>query len=68
MKEIYIVLQHYVEYRYDEPPISILVWKAFFENIEDAEAYIKSRSLPSNYEIIDWVDYYESGAKEKFGW
>ena len=40
----------------------------FFENIEDAEAYIKSRSLPSNYEVIDWVDYYESGAKEKFGW
>ena len=49
-------------------PISILVWKAFFENIEDAEAYIESRSLPSNYEVIDWVDYYESGAKEKFGW
>lgn len=43
------------------------MWKAFLKNIEDAEDYIKSRSLPpSNYEIIDWVDYYESGAKEKF--
>ena len=39
-----------------------------FESFEDAEAYIESRSLPSDYELVDCVDYYESGAKEKFGW
>lgn len=67
MKEIYIVLQHYVEYRYGELHKHTCV-EGVFENIEDAEAYIKSRSLPSNYEIIDYVNYYESGAKERFGW
>lgn len=67
MKEIYIVLQHYVEYRYGELHKHTCV-EGVFENIEDAEAYIKSRSLPSNYELIDCVNYYESGAKERFGW
>ena len=67
MKEIYIVLQHYVEYHYGELHKHTCV-EGVFENIEDAEAYIKSRSLPSNYEIIDCVNCYESGAKEKFGW
>lgn len=60
MKQIYIVLhdnvynEHYIE--------------GVFESIEDAKAYIKSRRFPNDYELIDWVDYYESGAKEKFGW
>ena len=44
-----------------------------FESFEDAKAYIKSRSFPDDYELIDCelidcVNYYESGAKEKFGW
>ena len=59
MKKIYIVLYDV----YDQARID-----AVFENIEDAEAYIKSRRFPDDYELVDWVDYYESGAKEKFGW
>lgn len=59
MKQIYIVLYDV----YDQARID-----AAFENIEDAKAYIESRSFPDNYELVDWVDYYESGAKEKFGW
>lgn len=59
MKQIYIVLYDV----YDRARID-----AVFENIEDAEAYIKSSDSPDNYELVDWVDYYESGAKEKFGW
>lgn len=61
MKPIYIVIYDYV-YN-DEPSIA-----GVFESIEDAKAYIESRSCPSDYELVDWVDYYESGAKEKFGW
>lgn len=59
MKNTYIVLYDI----YDKARID-----AVFENIEDAEAYIKSRRFPDDYELVDWVDYYESGAKEKFGW
>ena len=59
MENIYIVLYDI----YDKARID-----AVFENIEDAEAYIKSRDFPDDYELVDWVDYYESGAKEKFGW
>lgn len=59
MKNIYIVLYDI----YDKARID-----AVFENIEDAEAYIKSSCFPDDYELVDWVDYYESGAKEKFGW
>ena len=61
MKQIYIVLNDYI-YN-DEPYI-----EGVFENIEDAKAYIESQDFPDDYELIDWVDYYESGAKEKFGW
>ena len=44
-----------------------------FESFEDAKAYIKSRRFPDDYELIDCelidcVNYYESGAKERFGW
>ena len=37
-------------------------------SFEDAKAYIKSRRFPDDYEFIDCVNYYESGAKERFGW
>lgn len=67
MKQIYIVLQHYAEYHYGELHEQTYV-EGVFESIEDAEAYIKSRSSPNDYELVDWVDYYESGVKEKFGW
>lgn len=67
MKKIYIVLQHCAEYHYGEIHEQTCV-EGVFESIEDAEAYIKNRSCPNDYELVDWVDYYESGAKEKFGW
>ena len=67
MKKIYIVLQHYPEYHYGNVSEQTCV-DGMFESIEDAEAYIESRSFPDDYELVDWVDYYESGAKEKFGW
>ena len=60
MKQIYIVLH---DNAYNESYI-----EGVFESIEDAKAYIKSRCFPDNYELVDWVDYYESGAKERFGW
>lgn len=60
MKQIYIVLHDNV---YNESYI-----EGVFESIEDAKAYIKSRRFPDDYELVDWVDYYESGTKEKFGW
>ena len=61
MKQIYIVLYDYI---YNDRPYI----DGVFENIEDAKAYIESQDFPGDYELIDWVDYYESGAKEKFGW
>lgn len=60
MKQVYIVLHDNV---YNESYI-----EGVFESIEDAKAYIESRRFPDDYELVDWVDYYESGAKEKFGW
>ena len=60
MKQIYIVLHDNV---YNEFYI-----EGVFESIEDAKAYIESRRFPNDYELVDWVDYYESGAKERFGW
>ena len=67
MKQIYIVLEHYEEHHYGDVHDQTCV-DGVFESIEDAEAYIKSRRFPRRYELVDWVDYYESGAKEKFGW
>lgn len=67
MKEIYIVLQYYKEHHYGDVHEQTCV-EGVFENIEDAKAYIKSRRFPDDYELVDWVDYYESGAKERFGW
>lgn len=67
MKEIYIVLEHYKEHHYGDVHEQTCV-EGVFESIEDAKAYIKSRRFPDDYELVDWVDYYESGAKEKFGW
>lgn len=61
MKEIYIVLNDNV---YNDGPYI----EGVFESIEDAKAYIKSRRFPDDYGLVDWVDYYESGAKERFGW
>lgn len=67
MKEIYIVREYCAEYHYgDIHEYTDVV--GVFESIEDAKAYIKSRRYPSNYELVDWIDYYESGAKERFGW
>ena len=67
MKEIYIVREYCAEYHYGDIHEHTDV-VGVFENIEDAKAYIKSRRCPSNYQLVDWIDYYESGAKERFGW
>lgn len=67
MKKIYIVFKLCTEYSYGNIHERTYVESAF-ENIEDAKAYIKSRRFPDDYKVVDWVDYYESGAKEKFGW
>lgn len=67
MKEIYIVFKLCTEYSYGSIHERAYVESAF-ESFEDAKAYIKSRRFPDDYELIDCVDYYESGAKERFGW
>ena len=67
MKEIYIVFKLCTEYSYGSIHERAYVESAF-ESFEDAKAYIKSRRFPDDYELVDWIDYYESGAKEKFGW
>ena len=67
MKEIYIVLKLCTEYSYGSIHERAYVESAF-ESFEDAKAYIKSRRFPDDYEFIDCVNYYESGAKERFGW
>ena len=60
MKQVYIVLHDNV---YNESYM-----EGVFESIEDAKAYIESRRFPDDYELVDLVNYYESGAKERFGW
>ena len=67
MKQIDIVLEHYKEDHYGDVHDQTYA-DGVFESIEDAKAYIKSRRFPDNYELVDWVDYYESGARERFGW
>lgn len=72
MKKIYIVFKPFMEYGYGSIHERAYMEGAF-ESFEDAKAYIKSRRFPDDYglidyELIDCVNYYESGAKEKFGW
>ena len=67
MKEISIVFKLCTEYSYGSIHERAYVEGAF-ESFEDAKAYIKSRRFPDDYELIDCVNCYESGAKERFGW
>ena len=67
MKEIYIVFKLCTEYSYGSIHERAYV-ECAFESFEDAKAYIKIRRFPDDYEFIDCVDCYESGAKERFGW
>lgn len=67
MKKVYIVFKLCTVHSYGSIHERTYM-EGVFESFEDAKAYIKSRRVPDDYELIDWVDYYESGAKEKFGW